>query len=58
MVEALVKKSERLAKGKHLQNFQYSESLDTFCSVLASTSTRAYRTFQHHFGGRSIRSMQ
>ncbi|KAK7691172.1 hypothetical protein QCA50_006275 [Cerrena zonata] len=58
MVEATVKKSERLLKGKALQNMHYSEALDSFCSMLASTSSRAYRTFRRHFGGRSIRSMQ
>ncbi|KAH7918497.1 hypothetical protein BV22DRAFT_1134542 [Leucogyrophana mollusca] len=36
----------------------YTEALDSFCSPLASTSTRAYRTFQHQFGGRSFHSIQ
>ncbi|KAH7910134.1 hypothetical protein BJ138DRAFT_1114345 [Hygrophoropsis aurantiaca] len=58
MVEAMVKKSERALQGKSLRNMQYTEGFDSFCSLLASTSTRAYKTFQNQFGGRGIRSMQ
>ncbi|KAH7924394.1 hypothetical protein BV22DRAFT_1195934 [Leucogyrophana mollusca] len=58
MVEAIVKKSERVVKGQSLKNMKYTTAFDSFCSLLASTSTRAYRTFQHQFGGRSLRSMQ
>jgi len=58
MVEALVKKTERLAKGKSLKNMSYLSAFSDFCNVLASTSTRAYKTFKRQFGGRGIRSMQ
>ncbi|KAH7929600.1 hypothetical protein BV22DRAFT_1029216 [Leucogyrophana mollusca] len=58
MVEAMVKKTERVVGGKSLKNMKYTEVLDSFCSLLASTSTRAYKTFQRQFGGRSIRSIQ
>ncbi|KAH7918146.1 hypothetical protein BV22DRAFT_1108436 [Leucogyrophana mollusca] len=58
MIEAMVKKTERTMQGTSLKNMQYTEALDSFCSLLASTSTRAYRTFQHQFGGRSFCSIQ
>jgi len=58
MVEALVIKTERLAKGKSLKNMSYPSAFSDFCNVLASTSTRAYKTFKRQFGGRGIRSMQ
>ncbi|KIJ10565.1 hypothetical protein PAXINDRAFT_85879 [Paxillus involutus ATCC 200175] len=58
MVEAMVKKAQRLAHGQHLQNMQYTDAFDSFCSVLSSLSPQAYKTFHHHFGGRSLRSMR
>ena len=58
MVEALVKKTEQLAKGKSLKNMSYPPAFNDFCNVLASTSTRAYKTFKRQFGGRGIRSMR
>lgn len=58
MVEAMLKKRERVAKGKCMKNFQYTESLDSFCTLLASMSTRAYQTFRRQFGGRTVRSIQ
>lgn len=58
MVEALVKKTERLAKGKSLKNMSYPAAFGDFCNILASTSTRAYKTFKRQFGGRGIRSMR
>ncbi|KII83509.1 hypothetical protein PLICRDRAFT_180416 [Plicaturopsis crispa FD-325 SS-3] len=56
MAEAMVLKTERLLKGKSLRNM--SGALDTFCSMLASISPRAYKTFQNQFGGRGIRSIR
>ncbi|KAF9236370.1 hypothetical protein BU15DRAFT_36788, partial [Melanogaster broomeanus] len=58
MVEAMVKKAERLALGQGLQNMRYSDVFDSFCSLLASHSPRAYKTFHHHFGGQDLRSKQ
>ena len=58
MVEALVKKTERLAKGQSLKNMSYPAAFNDFCNVLASTSTRAYNTFKHQFGGRGIQNMR
>ncbi|KII82891.1 hypothetical protein PLICRDRAFT_120117, partial [Plicaturopsis crispa FD-325 SS-3] len=58
MVEAMVTKTERLLKGKSLKNMHYSGALDTFCSMLASISTRAYKTFHNSFGGRGLRSIR
>ena len=58
MVEAMVKKAERISTGHGLQNMHYNEAFDSFCSLLASTSPRAYKTFQKHFGGRSLRNMR
>jgi len=54
MIEALVKKTERLSKGKTLKNMTYRPAFNNFCNLLASTSTRAYKTFQRQFGGRGI----
>jgi hypothetical protein len=54
MVEVLVKKTERLAKGKSLKNMSYLSAFNDFCNTLASTSTRAYKTFKRQFGGRGI----
>ncbi|KIM68191.1 hypothetical protein SCLCIDRAFT_1009705 [Scleroderma citrinum Foug A] len=54
MVEAMVKKAEHLSNGNGLQNMSYNKAFDLFCLVLASTSPRAYKTFHHHFGGRSL----
>jgi hypothetical protein len=39
MVKALVKKTERLAKGKSLKNMTYPSAFNDFCNTLASTST-------------------
>ena len=58
MVEAMVKKAERLSTGHSIQNMHYNKVFDSFCSLLASTSPRAYKTFRNHFGGRSLRSMR
>lgn len=58
MIDALVKKTERLAAGKTLRNMSYSPAFNNFCNLLASTSTRAYKTFKRQFGGRGIRSMR
>ncbi|KAI0054490.1 hypothetical protein BV25DRAFT_1922630 [Artomyces pyxidatus] len=58
MIEALVKKSERLAKGKSLANMTYAKAFDAFCSVMASVSPRAYKTFQGNVAGRGLRSMR
>ena len=58
MVEAMVKKAERLSTGHGIQNMDYNKAFDSFCSLLASTSPRAYKTFHNHFGGRSLRSMR
>ena len=58
MVEAMVKKAEHLSTGHITRNMHYNEAFDSFCSLLASTSPRAYKTFRNHFGGRSLRSMQ
>ncbi|KAH7917013.1 hypothetical protein BV22DRAFT_1027102 [Leucogyrophana mollusca] len=40
MVHAIMKKAQRTAKGKSLKNMQYTQAFDSFCSLLASTSTR------------------
>ncbi|KIM80990.1 hypothetical protein PILCRDRAFT_72442, partial [Piloderma croceum F 1598] len=40
MVEALVIKTERLAKGKSLKNMSYPSAFSDFCNILASTSMR------------------
>lgn len=58
MVQVLVKKRERLSKGQTLKNMSYSPAFNNFCNLLASTSTRAYKTFQKQFGGRGVRSMR
>ncbi|KIJ12266.1 hypothetical protein PAXINDRAFT_83149, partial [Paxillus involutus ATCC 200175] len=36
----------------------YTDVFDSFCSLLASHSPQAYKTFHHHFGGRTLRSMR
>ncbi|GLB36846.1 putative ulp1 protease family, C-terminal catalytic domain [Lyophyllum shimeji] len=63
MVEALYVKAERIrklfhSKGKSLQNMKYSAAFSNFCTLLASTSTRAYQTFKRHFGGRVMSSIR
>ncbi|KAJ6524888.1 hypothetical protein DFH09DRAFT_1372073 [Mycena vulgaris] len=58
MIEALVLKQSRIHKGKSLKNIQYPPEFDEFCNLLASTSPRAYLTFQKTFGGRGTRSMR
>ncbi|KIM49927.1 hypothetical protein M413DRAFT_60265 [Hebeloma cylindrosporum] len=58
MVEALVIKSDRLRKGKGLQNMKYSSTFTNFCNLLASTSTRAYQTFRRHFGGQVMSNIR
>lgn len=58
MVEALVKRNERLKLGKSLKNMRYPEEFNEFCNILASTSPRAYRSFRQHFGGRGLRSLR
>ncbi|KAF9230139.1 hypothetical protein BU15DRAFT_83998 [Melanogaster broomeanus] len=45
MVEAMVKKAERLALGQGLQNMRYTDVFDSFCSLLASHSPRHIRLF-------------
>ena len=58
MVEAMVKKTERLAAGKALSNMEYSGAFNQVCNILGSVSPRLYRTFRTHFGGPSIRNMR
>ncbi|KAJ7077204.1 hypothetical protein C8R43DRAFT_1083442 [Mycena crocata] len=58
MVKAIVIKQSRVQKGKSLKNMRYEAVFDQFCDLLASISTRAYLTFQKHFGGRGVRSMR
>ncbi|KAJ7652490.1 hypothetical protein DFH06DRAFT_1331114 [Mycena polygramma] len=58
MVKALVLKSARIEKGKSLKNLKYPSEFDQFCNLLASTSPRAYRTFQKTFGGPGLRAMR
>ncbi|KDR66292.1 hypothetical protein GALMADRAFT_283972, partial [Galerina marginata CBS 339.88] len=58
MVSGMVKRTERLEKGKSLRNMKYSSGFNDFCNILGSVSTRAYRTFQRHFGGPAVRSMR
>ncbi|KIK92234.1 hypothetical protein PAXRUDRAFT_147779, partial [Paxillus rubicundulus Ve08.2h10] len=57
MVEVMVKKAQCLALGQHLQNMQYTDAFDSFCSILLSLSPQAYKTFHHHFSGWSLPSM-
>lgn len=58
MVEALVKKSERIRMGKSLRNMRYPGAFNDFCNLVASVSPRAYRSFRQHFGGRGMRSIR
>ena len=58
MIQVLVKKTERLSKGQTLKNMSYPPAFNNFCNLLASTSTRAYKTFQKQFGGHGIRNMR
>ncbi len=58
MVEALVIKEDRMRKGKSLRNMRYTDTFNSFCNLLASTSTRAYETFRRHFGGRTMGSIR
>ncbi|KAJ6585790.1 hypothetical protein B0H19DRAFT_926943 [Mycena capillaripes] len=58
MVKALVLKATRIEKGKSLKNLKYPAEFDQFCNLLASTSPRAYRTFQKTFGGPGLRAMR
>ncbi|KAF8156928.1 hypothetical protein B0H34DRAFT_657929 [Crassisporium funariophilum] len=58
MVEALYVKAERIRKGKSLRNMKYSPAFSNFCTLLASTSTRAYQTFKRHFGGRVMNNIR
>ncbi|KAJ7032518.1 hypothetical protein C8F04DRAFT_958759 [Mycena alexandri] len=58
MIQALVLKQSRLRSGKSLKNMKYPPEFDQFCDLLASTSPRAYATFQKTFGGRGTRSMR
>ncbi|KAJ7709362.1 hypothetical protein B0H16DRAFT_1821435 [Mycena metata] len=46
MIQALVLKQSRLRDGKSLKNIKYPAEFDQFCDLLASTSPRAYATFQ------------
>ncbi|KAJ7780986.1 hypothetical protein B0H16DRAFT_1496749 [Mycena metata] len=58
MVKAMVLKSTRIKKGKSLKNLKYPAEFDQFCNLLASTSPRAYLTFQKSFGGPGLRAMR
>ncbi|KAF5332101.1 hypothetical protein D9611_008005 [Ephemerocybe angulata] len=58
MVEAFIAKADRLEKGKSLRNMKYSSAFSDFCDVIACLSPVTYRTFQEHFGGRSMESMR
>lgn len=58
MIEAMVLKAERQKHGKTLANMSYSPGFSEFCSILASISPRAFKSFRNHFGGPSIRTMQ
>lgn len=58
MVEAMLKKTERLAAGKSLKNMNYPPAFGQLCDVLATISPHMYRTFRHHFGGPAIRTMR
>lgn len=58
MIEAMVKKTERLSKRKSLKNMQYSDAFGQLCDILGTISPSLYRTFRHHFGGPAIRSMR
>ncbi|KAJ7176926.1 hypothetical protein C8R46DRAFT_1346848 [Mycena filopes] len=58
MVKALVIKQDRARKGKLLKNMSYSAEFSHFCDLLASTSPKAYETFQKQFGGPGLRSQR
>lgn len=58
MIEALVVKTERLAKGKSLKNMTYPRVFCDFTNCMAAVAPRAYRSFQDHFGGPKLRSLR
>ncbi|KDQ05883.1 hypothetical protein BOTBODRAFT_122166 [Botryobasidium botryosum FD-172 SS1] len=58
LVEAVMIKSERQAKGKQLTNMTYSTPFNELCNLLGDLAPRAYRAFRYHFAGRSLRSMR
>lgn len=57
-IEAMVIKAERLEAGKSLKNMIYPRLFTDFTNCIASLSPRVYRTFQEHFGGPRLRSLQ
>ncbi|KAJ6609212.1 hypothetical protein B0H10DRAFT_2226075 [Mycena sp. CBHHK59/15] len=57
MVKVMVLKSTCIKKGKSMRNLKYPAEFDQFCNLLASTSPRAYLTFQKTFGGPGLRAM-
>ncbi|KAJ6554369.1 hypothetical protein B0H19DRAFT_1071772 [Mycena capillaripes] len=58
MVKAMVLKTTKITKGKSLKNLKYPAEFDQFCNLLASTSPRAYLTFQKTFGRPGLRAMR
>lgn len=58
MVEAMVKKTERVLAGKSLNNFHYMTAFGQLCDVLATISPHMYQTFQAHFGGPVIQTIR
>lgn len=58
MVEAIVKKTERILAGKSLRNFHYTTAFGQLCDVLATISPHSYRTFRAHFGGPAFRTLR
>lgn len=51
-------KLDREAKGKSLKNMTYSAAFNEVCNIIAEICPCAYRIFQHHFGGRTFRSIR
>lgn len=58
MVEAIVKKTERILAGKSLKNIHYTTAFGQLCDVLANISPHSYRIFQAHFGGPAMRTLR
>lgn len=58
MVEAIVKKTERVLAGKSLRNFHYTTAFGQLCDVLATISPHSYRAFRAHFGGPAFRTLR
>jgi hypothetical protein len=58
MVEAMVLKYDKLARGVQLHNMRYPPAYDEFIHILKMYSPRAHRLVSRYFAARSERSIR